>query len=83
MYTVGSCNDPLSGDDGAAAGVTVAVVEADLPRPPAQRGLHSPDDPGQLCSRPTLYTQRSIHQRRSSNWIGQKVLQQTPSFTPL
>lgn len=57
MHTMGSCDDPLAGDDGASAGVTVAVVEADLPGPPAQRGLHSPDYPGQLRSRPTLCTQ--------------------------
>lgn len=46
MYTVGSCDYPLTGDDGASTGVTVAVVKADLPGPPAQRGLHAPDYPG-------------------------------------
>lgn len=56
MHTVSRCDDPLTGDDGASAGVAIAVVEADLPRPPAQRGLNSPDYPGQLSSRPTLCT---------------------------
>lgn len=54
VHTVGSCDYPLTGDDGASTGVTVAVVKADLPGPPAQRGLHAPDYPGQLCARPTL-----------------------------
>lgn len=53
---MGSGDDPLTGDDGASAGVTIAVVKADLPGPPAQRGLDAPDDPGQLRSSPTLCT---------------------------
>lgn len=57
VHTMSSCDYPLTGDDGASAGVAVAVVEADLPGPPAQRGLHSPDYPGQLRSCPTLYTE--------------------------
>jgi len=69
----------LTGDDGASAVVTVAVVEADLPGPPAQRGLHSPYYPGQLCSCPTLYTE--IHSlKKELHWIGQKVLQKMLSF---
>lgn len=54
MHAVGRRDDPLAVNDGAAAGVTVAVVEADLPGPPAQGGLHSPNYPGQLCTHPTL-----------------------------
>lgn len=54
---MGSCDDPLTGDDGASAGVAIAVVEADLPGPPAQCGLSSPDNPGQLASCPALYTE--------------------------
>lgn len=57
MHTMGGCDYPLTGDDGAPTGVTVAVVQADLPRPPAQRGLHSSYYPGQLRSCPTLYTE--------------------------
>lgn len=63
MHTVSRCDDPLTGDDGASAGVAIAVVEADLPRPPAQRGLNSPDYPGQLRSRPTLCTK--IHSSKN------------------
>lgn len=54
MHAVGGRDDPLAVDDGAAAGVAVAVVEADLPGPPAQGGLHSSNYPGQLCTRATL-----------------------------
>lgn len=56
VHAVSSRDDPLAGDDGASAGVAVAVVEAHLPRPPAQRGLNPPDDPWQLRSGPALYT---------------------------
>lgn len=35
VHTVSSRDDPLACDDGAAAGVAVAVVEAHLPWPPA------------------------------------------------
>lgn len=56
VHAVSGRDDPLAGDDGAAAGVAVAVVEAHLPRPPAQRGLHPPDDPWQLRSGPALCT---------------------------
>lgn len=66
VNTMGSCDYPLTGDDRASAGVTVAVVEADLPRPPARRGLDSPDYPGQLCSCPTFYTE--IHSSKKC-WI--------------
>lgn len=61
VHTMGSCDYPLTGDDGASAGVTVAVVEADLPGPPAQRGLDSSDYPGQLRSCPTLCTEMQGH----------------------
>lgn len=64
MHTMGSCDYPLTGDDGAATGVTVAVVEADLPGPPAQRGLNSPDYPGQLCSCPTLCIENHSSKKR-------------------
>lgn len=57
VHTMGSCDYPLTGDDGAPAGVTIAVVEADLPGPPARCGLNSPDYPGQLRTRPTLCTE--------------------------
>ena len=57
VHTMGSCDDPLTGDDGASAGVAVAVVEADLPGPPAQCGLDSPDYPGQLRSCTALCTE--------------------------
>lgn len=63
MHTMGSCYYPLTGDDGASTGVTVAVVEADLPGPPAQCCFNSPDYPGQLRPCPTLYTE--IHSSRS------------------
>lgn len=67
VHTMGSCDYPLTGDDGSSTGVTVAVVETDLPRPPAQRGLDSPDYPGQLCSCSTLYTE--IHSsKRELDW---------------
>lgn len=67
VHTMGSCDYPLTGDDGASAGVTVAVVEADLPGPPAQRGLDSPDYPGQLRPCSTLYTE--IHSsERELDW---------------
>lgn len=78
VHTMGSCDDPLTGDDGASTGVSVAVIEADLPGPPAQCGLHSPDYPRQLRSCPTLCTE--IHSSKRS-WIGQKVLQLEASFT--
>lgn len=56
MHTVGCGDHPLAGDDGASTGVSVAVVETDLPGPPSQGSLHSPNYPGQLSPRPTLYT---------------------------
>lgn len=60
VHTVGCCYYPLPGDDGPSAGVAVAVVEADLPGPPAQRGLNSPYYPGQLRSGPTLCTENHL-----------------------
>lgn len=54
VHTMGSCDYPLTVDDGASTGVTVAVVEADLPGPPAQRGLDSPNYPGQFRTCPAL-----------------------------
>lgn len=67
VHTVSSCGYPLTGDDGATAGVTVAVVEADLPGPPAQRGLHSPDYSRQLRPCPTLYTE--IHSSKKGGGV--------------
>lgn len=60
VHTVGRCYYPLTGDDGPSAGVTVAVVEADLPGPPAQRSLNASYYPGQLRSGPTLCTERRL-----------------------
>ena len=54
MHAVRCGDDPVAGDDGASTGVSVAVVEAHLPRPPAQRSLPPPDDPRQLGASATL-----------------------------
>lgn len=63
VHTVGCCYYPLTGDDGPSTGVTAAVVEADLPGPPAQGGLNSSYYPGQLCSCPALCTEIHLSER--------------------
>lgn len=67
VNTMGSCDDPAAGDDGPSTGVTVAVVKADLPWPPAQRGLNAADNPGQLRSGPTLCTEIHSSAKRGSS----------------